>query len=207
MPGEHDQAGDPRYTAMYVGTVTRNDDPKKLGRVKVTVPGLLEPESDWALPLGTHGGTKSRGSYAPPDKGAEVAVFFNQGDVDRPFYLSAHWGEPGGKPETPGPVGGYKGANDPEDPNAFTPADAVLVKTVFEGSRYVIWVDERAGKERLVLRDKKLDDEVEMDGVKGGISIRATSGIYLKSDGALVIDTLSCVINGRTVLPSATPLR
>lgn len=192
---------------MYVGTVTRNDDPKKLGRVKVRVPGLLEPESGWALPLGTHGGTKSRGAYSPPEVRADVAVFFNQGDVDQPYYLGAHWGEPGGKAETPGPVGGYKGANDPEDPTSITPADAHKVPTVFEGERYLIYVDERAGKERLVIRDKKLDDEVEMDGAKGGISIRATSGIYLKSDGALVIDTLSCVINGRTVLPSATPLR
>lgn len=207
MPGEHDQHGDPRYTAMYVGTVTKNDDPKKLGRVKVKVPGLIDPESDWALPLGTGGGIKSRGTYAPPAVGAECALFFNQGDVDQPFYLTAHWGEPGGKRETPGPVGGYKGANDPEDPEALSPADATKVRTVFEGERYVVWADERPGKERLVLRDKKLDDEVEMDGAKGGISIRATAGIYLKTEGAVVIDALSCVINGRNVLPGGKPIR
>ena len=28
-------------------------------------------------------------------------LFFNQGDVDAPYYLSAHWGKPDGESEVP----------------------------------------------------------------------------------------------------------
>ena len=85
---------DSRLLGMYVGYVTKRDDEEQLGRVRVCIPGVLEPESAWAWPLGTSGGgSKDRGFFAVPEEGAEVAVFFNQGNVDAPYYLAAHWGE------------------------------------------------------------------------------------------------------------------
>ena len=88
---------DTRLTGMYVGYVTDRRDPERLGRVRVCVPGLIEPYSAWAWPLGTSGGgSKDHGFFAVPEEGAEVALFFNQGDVDAPYFLSAHWGRPEG---------------------------------------------------------------------------------------------------------------
>ena len=82
MSGEFDTT-DPRYTALYIGVVTNRKDPEGLGRVKVRIPGLIEPESDFALPLGTlGGGSDRRGLFAVPEVGAEVGILFNQGDVD-----------------------------------------------------------------------------------------------------------------------------
>lgn len=79
------QLHDTRLPGMYVGYVTTRDDPEQLGRVRVCIPGVLEPESAWAWPLGTlGGGSRNRGFFAVPEQGAEVAVFFNQGDVDAP---------------------------------------------------------------------------------------------------------------------------
>jgi len=93
---------DTRLFGMYVGHVTDRKDPDKLGRVRVCVPGLLEPHSAWAWPLGTvGGGSKNRGFFAVPEEGAEVALFFNQGDVDKPYFISAHWGKPNGESEVP----------------------------------------------------------------------------------------------------------
>lgn len=86
-------AHDTRLLGMYVGYVTKRDDEEQLGRVRVCIPGVLEPESAWAWPLGTSGGgSKDRGFFAVPEEGAEVAVFFNQGNIDAPYYLTAHWG-------------------------------------------------------------------------------------------------------------------
>ena len=80
---------DSRLLGMYVGYVTKRDDEEQLGRVRVCIPGVLEPESAWAWPLGTSGGgSKDRGFFAVPEEGAEVAVFFNQGNVDAPYYLA-----------------------------------------------------------------------------------------------------------------------
>ena len=40
----------------YDGSVVDNRDPEGRHRVKIRVPGILEPESDWALPWATIGG-------------------------------------------------------------------------------------------------------------------------------------------------------
>src|SRR5512136_1169857 len=85
-----------QHLGMYLGHVTDRNDPEGLGRVRVSIPGLIEPESGWAWPLGTSGGgSRDRGFFAVPEVGAEVAIWFNQGDLsEEPFYLSAHWGKP-----------------------------------------------------------------------------------------------------------------
>lgn len=47
------------------------------------VPGYIEPQSPWAWPLGTgFGGSKDHGLFGMPEGGSEVAVFFNQGNLD-----------------------------------------------------------------------------------------------------------------------------
>jgi hypothetical protein len=48
MAGEFD-TDDPRYTALYIDEVVDRDDPEGLGRVRVRIPGLVDPE----FPLGT----------------------------------------------------------------------------------------------------------------------------------------------------------
>ena len=50
------QARDTRLLGMYVGYVTHRRDPDRLGRVRVCIPGVVEPHSAWAWPLGTAGG-------------------------------------------------------------------------------------------------------------------------------------------------------
>ena len=87
---------------VHIGQVTRRDDPENLGRVKVLIPGLIEPESgEWAWPLATFGGTAHRGHFEPPAVGATVGVLFVNGDVNRPCFIPGPWGVPGGKSDTP----------------------------------------------------------------------------------------------------------
>ena len=50
------RAHDTRLLGLYVGYVTHRRDPERLGRVRVCIPGVLEPHSAWAWPLGTAGG-------------------------------------------------------------------------------------------------------------------------------------------------------
>ena len=77
MAGEFD-TDDPRYTALYIGEVVDRDDPEGLGRVRLRIPGLVDPASSWAFPLGTvGGGSDRRGFFSVPEKGAEVGVLFH----------------------------------------------------------------------------------------------------------------------------------
>ena len=91
---------------MYVGVVTKNDDPEKLGRVKVRIPGLVDPESAWAFPMGAPGGgSKRHGFFSPPVVGAEVCVFFHGGDPDHPWFIGVQYHpELKSKPLAPHPL-------------------------------------------------------------------------------------------------------
>lgn len=188
MAGEFD-TNDPRYTALYIGHVVDREDPECLGRVRVRIPGLVEPASAWAFPLGTiGGGSDRRGLFAVPELGAECGILFNQGDIDHPWYLAGHWGKPGGQTEVPEPVRG------------LSKQDAPKVRA-FETARFLISFDDREGQEGLVIRDKRSGDQIEFDGVGMGITIKATSALMLKTDGLLSLEGTTVAINGRLVLP------
>ena len=68
--------GDARFFAVYEGTVFDRADPKKVGRVRVEIPGLMDnPASGWAWPIGMPGGgTAQQGMKWIPKVGAEVVV-------------------------------------------------------------------------------------------------------------------------------------
>ncbi len=193
MAGEFDTT-DPRYTGLYIGQVVDREDPERLGRVRVKIPGLVEPASAWALPLGTvGGGSDRRGFFAVPEKWAEVGVLFHQGDVDHPYYLSGHWGRPGGATELPEPAKNLSTADTPQ-------------VRAFETARFLLVFDDRGHKEALLLKDKLSGDQLEFDGAALGITIKATSALILKADGLVSIEGTTVVINGRLVLPGPKPI-
>lgn len=174
---------------MYLGVVIDRDDPDGLGRVRVQVPGLVEPASGWAWPLGTGGGGgPDRGLFAVPEVGAEVAVFFHQGDVDHPHYLCAHWGAPGGASEVPAEASG-------------SPDVRVLATASFR-----IVLDERAGRRRLAVIDRATGDGLELDAETHAVTLRGTSALRIECLGPLSIEALALTLNGRTVRPGAEPI-
>lgn len=91
---------DARHDYMLLGEVVENADPLGLGRVRTKVPGLLDPESNWALPIGAMFGIKN-GIHWVPEKGSNVIVFLNQGDVDHPYYIAGPFGSPDGNSDVP----------------------------------------------------------------------------------------------------------
>ena len=182
------------HTGLYIGHVVDRADPEQLGRVRVRIPGLIEPASAWAFPLGTvGGGSDRRGFFAVPEAGAEVGVLFHQGDVDHPYYLCGHWGKPGGATEVPSPA--RELSND----------DVPQVRA-FETRRFLLVFDDRAGKETLRIQDKASGDQIELDGAAMGITVKATSALLLQADGLVRIEGTTIVINGRLVLPGSRPI-
>ena len=172
---------DTRLLGMYLGYVTKRDDPEQLGRVRVCIPGVLEPESAWAWPLGTSGGgSKNRGLFAVPEEGAEVAIFFHQGNVDAPHYLSAHWGKPGGRER---------------------PDNRVLSTETFR-----IELDETDKQRKLRLMNKKTGDHLVFDAEENSVTIEATTALTLRAVGAITIDAMQVTIAGRVVRPIADPI-
>lgn len=184
------QARDTRLLGMYVGYVTHRRDPDRLGRVRVCIPGVVEPHSAWAWPLGTAGGGfKDRGLFAVPEEGAEVAVFFNQGDVDAPYYLSAHWGKPDGESEVP------------EEAQQDPPDNRVLATPTFR-----VELDESKDTRRLKLTNRKTGDHLVLDAEENSVTLAATSALTLRAVGAVSIEGVQITIGGRVVRPIADPI-
>jgi hypothetical protein len=73
----------------YVGVVEDNQDPKKMGRVKVRVMNVFDEidveDIPWAMPWKDLNGNE----FNIPDKGKVVMVVFDQGNQDSPEFIYA----------------------------------------------------------------------------------------------------------------------
>lgn len=178
-----------RRHGMYLGVVADRADPEGLGRVRICIPGVAEPYGPWAWPLGTvGGGQRRRGFFAVPEVGAEVAVFFREGDVACPHYLSAHWGRVAGESEVP------------------EEAQETLDARVFATETFRIVVDETEGRRRIELVDRLTGDRVLIDGEDHTVTIEGTTAVTLRTLGAIAIEGNHITIGGRVVRPVAEPI-
>jgi phage protein D len=78
-------------TSLVVGVVTNNDDPEKMGRVRVKFPGLDDQKEGWWARVASTAATGRRGLLMMPLVNDEVVVGFEHGDPRRPFVLGALW--------------------------------------------------------------------------------------------------------------------
>lgn len=89
-----------------IGLVTNNDDPERLGRVKVRLPAAFEhDESDWARVVSPGAGA-ARGLQWIPELDDEVLVVFEAGDPGRPLVLGGLWNRKDAPPQADAVSGG-----------------------------------------------------------------------------------------------------
>lgn len=89
------------YFGLYRGTVMKNIDPEKRGRLLVTVPDVLKLlPSTWAEPSVPLAGPTGApmGMYAVPPIGAGVWVQFEHGNPGYPIWTGCRWGPPADVP-------------------------------------------------------------------------------------------------------------
>lgn len=194
MPDDHDHEIPPNL-ALYHGEVVDNADPLRIGRVKVRIGGLIDERSAWAFPMATvGGGAGSSGFFAVPKVGADVGVWFKNGDEDHPFYVTGPWAIPEGQNQAPEPV------------HNVAPEDVHKIQ-VFESDRWRLVFDNREAAARFAIVDKQLGTNVvEFDGVQQGLTIRGTIGINIESPGTIRIRGTNVEINGRPVAPISRPI-
>jgi hypothetical protein len=87
-----------KHDRVYKGIVIDNSDPKKIGRVKVFVKGILEGTADslpWCTPEfpALNGGSPSQMSFSVPELGAMVSIVFQGGNPYVPIYKGTWVGE------------------------------------------------------------------------------------------------------------------
>lgn len=81
-----------RFHGKYLGIVIDNDDPKKLGRVRVQVPEVFGDETTgWCLPCSPYAGN-GVGLAAVPPVGSLLFVEWPAGDTTRvPIWSGGAW--------------------------------------------------------------------------------------------------------------------
>lgn len=197
---EDEQPPDPRYYSIMEGTVVTNRDPRGLGRVRVRIPGLIDPPgSAWAFPAGGLGGGAAQlGAFDVPPDGATVYVFFLGGDVDKPRYLAGHWGAPAGVRQTPTAASDAYAEDGPAGPPDVRS---------WETPAFALTFDDRDGKARIYVHAKDRGQELdgsalmfELDAEAGTVAISAPVAIVLRTQGQIDIDGMVVQVAGRKVL-------
>lgn len=139
----------PRYDPMFVGQVVDNQDPLRIGRVRVYVPNLLDPQSSWAFPIGVMRGVKN-GVWWVPEVGSNVVVWLCQGKKDHPYYAAGPWGAPGGESDAP-----------EQAPEGST--DHVVIRW----RDFHITFNGKDGEEKLTIEDLTSETKIEIDRTTG----------------------------------------
>ena len=163
---------DARYDSLFVGTVTDNQDPLGLGRVRVRVVGLLEPESRFAFPIGGMFGPKN-GIFWVPEVDSQVAVWLNQGDVNHPFYMAGPWGSPGGTSDVPGQAP----AGDPD-------------VAVIRWRDFHITFDGNENAEKITIEDLGSGTKLEVDRTTGNYTrdVEGSEIVEVKTDRDVTVE-------------------
>jgi hypothetical protein len=178
---------------IWPGVVVDNVDPEGLHRVRVDVEGITG-DSAWALPLGA-GGFHQRGGHIAPALGANVAVQFLGGDIERPVYQTLHWAK------APPLVEGDPAGMQPPALRDVPSEEAHLVQAIMVGP-LELSIDERPGQRKLVVRDVEVDDcFVLWDLEQKALQVQMRSAILIQSVGSLVLDGLMVRLKRRLVLP------
>lgn len=168
MLGQTGQTGD-HVKGVAIAVVTNNQDPEKLGRLKVKYPWRdTEDESYWAR-MTTFMAGNEMGGYFLPQVNDEVLVAFENGDIDHPFILGALW----------------SGKMKPPETNVNGKNDRRLIKS---RSGHFIILDDAAGNEKIEIIDKSGRNLMTIDSSKNTIEITSGQDINLKATGKISLE-------------------
>src|SRR6266576_1198712 len=195
---------------VVIGIVTNNQDPDKLGRVKVRFPWLDDDdESNWARIATTMAG-KSRGTFFLPEVDDEVLVAFEHGNVEKPYVIGALW----------------NGVDAPVHDNAdgknnlrvihsragheliFNDEDGKEQVEIKTKAGHQFLLDDTSGSEKIAIVDKSGNNKIEIDSAQNSIAISAETKITLKAPTVEVIaDTEMTVKSAKVEITSDGPAK
>ncbi len=81
-----------RFFGKYRGIVKDNNDPTNRGRIKVSVPAVLQDLEVWAMPCLPYTGNNA-GTYLIPEVNAGVWVEFEGGDPSFAIWTGGYWSD------------------------------------------------------------------------------------------------------------------
>jgi len=219
-----------RVLGFYRAKVVNNKDPEQFGRVQVWIPALMTDVDDskglWARPANNPLGGRNEkegedsyyyGSCYIPRKGSYVWVFFEGGNINRPYYFGSLELE-SSKVLPENQVGSnyedkwtiFKShdgrciviSDDPDDCRVEITGkkrqltggpsgDTGSVYTI-DQNQTTILLDERSGKEKLLIKSYK-GDFINLDIENRKLDMKFVGDINIKSSGSIFIQSGSSI--------------
>jgi uncharacterized protein involved in type VI secretion and phage assembly len=172
-----------------VGIVDSLEDPEGLARVRVTFPHLAGEPSNWArlaLPMAGAG----RGTFFRPEKGDEVLVACEHGDIRQPYIIGALWSAVDKPPYGSGDAAGNN------------------IRMIVSRSGHRVTLDDTTGAERVEIRHSSGQQTVTIDGSSitvradgGQVTVQAAQGVTVRAGTDLTLSAAgNVVISGQQVL-------
>lgn len=172
MMGQANGGGEQCVKGVAIAVVTNNQDPEKLGKIKVKYPWRNnEDESHWARMITFMAGNEM-GGYFLPEVGDEVLVAFENGDIDHPVIMGALW----------------SGKMKPPEKNSDGKNNRRLIKS---RSGHLVILDDTKGSEKIEIIDKSGNNLLRIDTKTNTIEITSDKDIKLKApNGKISLDCL-----------------
>jgi len=174
-----------RFYGKYRGIVVANEDPVRLGRLKVKVPSVLGDQvvTGWATPCAPYGGAADQGFLFIPQIDALVWVEFEEGDLEFPIWVGTFWADPGSGTQLPKPQSA-DGTEEAEVPKLPT---RKIIKTL---KGHTIQFEDAEGKESILIREGGQGHLITMNS--DGVKITDATGNSIEMTGDAV--TLHAVV-------------
>ena len=164
------------FGGILRGIVVDNNDPLKIGRLKVRVEAAYgqQPVDNlpWAWPCFPYGGMSEMCSFAIPENGAGVWVIFQNKDGEPDTTYPVWIGVWQAQNETPGEIHGAS-----ENAHYYKE-----IKTT--SGHYAVFCD-KPNEEFIELKDKD-GNYIRLDDKSGFVEIRDKNGSYVKMSGGNV---------------------
>lgn len=147
---------------VVTGIVTNNQDPDKLGRVRVKFPWLSDTDESWWARVAAPMAGKERGTFFLPEVDDEVLVAFEHGDPRFPYVLGALW----------------SGAAAPVLTNEDGKNDLRVIKS---RSGHTIVLNDKDGEETIEIVDKSGKNSIVVSSKDNTITVSADADISITS--------------------------
>ena len=176
-----------RIFGVMVGMVINNDsanhaDKPGPGRVKVKIPLMGMPESNWARMASWMAG-KERGAFCLPEVDDEVLIAFENGDVNRPYVIGSLWNGKDIPPETnkdgKNNIRMFKSRSGHILQFADTKGEESITLTSAKG--HVIKLDDKSGAEHIQITDKSGKNKIIIDSKANKLSVLSGQDIEISA--------------------------
>lgn len=155
-----------KFIGLHVATVVDNNDPDKLGRIKVKYPWSEQETTDWVRLAVPYAG-KDRGWVALPEIDDEVLIGYEHGDTDHPIALGALYNKDNAPPQAGG--------------------DENELKVFVSRSGNKIEFLDKDGSEQILISNKDGKNQIVMDVSGPSITIKSEGDITVEGTGNLTV--------------------